>query len=72
VKGSSDHRHCNVRPDGPWRGGARATSRSLLAQFPIPVPPRLHERLGVPGSQLGPRQRQIAAAIARVLTEDGF
>ncbi len=68
----SDHRHCNVRPDGPWQGGALATSRSLLAQFSIRVPPKLHERLGVPGSQLGLRQREIAAAIARVLTEDGF
>ncbi len=41
-------------------------------EFSIRVPPKLHERLGVPGSQLGLSEREIAAAIARVLTEDGF
>jgi hypothetical protein len=71
VRGVSDYRHC-IRPDGPWRGGAFATSLKPLAQFSIRVPPKLHERLGVPGSQLSLRQREIAAAIARVLTEDGF
>jgi hypothetical protein len=72
VRGSSDHQRCNARPDGPWQGSALTASRSLLAQYSIRVPPKLHERLRVAASQLGLCQREIAAAIDRFLIEDGF
>ena len=72
MRGSSAHRRCNARPDGPWQGSALAASRSLLAQYSILVPPKLRERLRLAASQLGLRQREIAAAIDRFLTEDGF
>jgi hypothetical protein len=74
VRGSSTHQRCNARPDRPWHGSALEASRSLLAQYSIPilVAPKLRERLRVAASQLGLRRREIAGAIDRFLTEDRF